>query len=183
MGVDVFLKELGKCEAFGGPHKITNISLDSSLTNLESFPDTDVSAFDFHPEQDTNENGQCHCLHLFVPLLNTLSENQTNLVTNETLSVTGTLDHESAEYETEAWDDDLDGEGDPDILWEHEQEHEQETASNQSSITLSSNTSSKRSISQAELEEDYEDLGSPPHSPGLYHIMRVERKTTNYLNS
>lgn len=143
-----------------------------------------MSEFDFHPEQDTTENSWCYCFYLAAKPLNILSENETNLTTKENLSITDTLGHESAEYEPEAWDDDLDGEGEPDTLWEDEQEHEHETASNQSSITLSSNTSSKRSISQAELEEDHEDLGSPPHSPGLYHYLSmIVRNITNYFNS
>ncbi|KAF8078150.1 hypothetical protein FPV67DRAFT_1464380 [Lyophyllum atratum] len=73
------------------------------------------------------------------------------------------LDAEDASYELDQWDDTLDGEGDPDTNWEAE-EQEHETASNLSSVTLSSKTSTKRSLSEAELEE-YEDEGLPPSSP------------------
>ncbi|KAG6910927.1 hypothetical protein DXG01_006610 [Tephrocybe rancida] len=75
------------------------------------------------------------------------------------------------------WDDTLDGEGE----WEEEEhelgqeheyapeyeqelEHEHETASNLSSVTLSSKSSIKRSLSEAELEE-YEDEELSPSSP------------------
>lgn len=145
----------------------TDIFLVSGSTNLESFPGPDVSEFDFHPEEeDTNESGQWYCFTLAVLPLNRLSENQTNLDPNVDLSVTENHDPETAEYEPEVWDNELDGDGEPDTLWENQHEQEQETASNQSSITLSSNTSSKRSISEAELEEEYQELRSSPHSPG-----------------
>lgn len=60
--------------------------------------------------------------------------------------------------EVELWDDDSDGgDGDPNTTWEAEHE----TESNQSSVTLSSKLSSKRSISEAELEQDYDNTPSP----------------------
>ncbi|KAF8894420.1 hypothetical protein BD779DRAFT_1500989 [Infundibulicybe gibba] len=68
----------------------------------------------------------------------------------------------NTEGENEEWDDDLDGEGDPDTTWEAE--NETTSNSNQSSVTLSSTTSSKRSI--ADVEPDDEDNGSPLSSPG-----------------
>ncbi|GLB35150.1 putative protein of unknown function (DUF2420) [Lyophyllum shimeji] len=73
------------------------------------------------------------------------------------------LEAGDASYELDDWDDTLDGEGDPDTNWELE-DHEHETASNLSSVTLSSKASTKRSLSEAELEE-YEDDGLPPSSP------------------
>lgn len=64
----------------------------------------------------------------------------------------------------EAWDDDPDGgDEDPDTTWEAEHE----TESNQSSVTLSSKMSSKRSISEIELEQDDDQTPSSPTSPGL----------------
>jgi hypothetical protein len=104
------------------------------------------------------------CLFYVTTTLTILSlANQTGSSTKENKPPTIPA-HENAEFEPEDWDDDLDGEGEPDTFWELEQE----TSSNQSSITLSSKTSSKRSISEAELAEENEDLGSPPQSPGPY---------------
>lgn len=68
-------------------------------------------------------------------------------------------DYEGQSYDEEEaqWED-----GDPDTTWEVE---EQETASNESSVTLSSKAS-KRSFDEVELEEDEVDGKSPPGSPG-----------------
>jgi hypothetical protein len=66
--------------------------------------------------------------------------------------------------ELEPWDDDSDGaDGDPDTTWEAEHE----TESNESSVTLSSKMSSKRSISEVELEQDYDNTPSSSNFPGL----------------
>ncbi|KAG6833490.1 hypothetical protein H0H87_006062 [Tephrocybe sp. NHM501043] len=91
------------------------------------------------------------------------------------------------------WDDTLDGEGDweeeehgddhdyeyaPEHDQEHEEEqehgreHEQETASNLSSVTLSSKSSAKRSLYEAELE-DYENEEPAPSSPGTWFLIVV----------
>jgi len=62
----------------------------------------------------------------------------------------------------EEWDDSLDGEGDPDPAWDVGHE----TESNQSSVTLSSNASSKRHYDEVEdgAEDNYDDvLSSYPH--------------------
>lgn len=80
-------------------------------------------------------------------------------------SVLGVADTEYISYESETWDDSLDGEGELDLTWEAE---EHETASNQSSTTLSSKSSIKRSISEAELEEYQDEELSFSTSPGLY---------------
>jgi hypothetical protein len=65
--------------------------------------------------------------------------------------------------EIEPWDDDPDEvDGDPDTTWEAEQE----TESNHSSVTLSSKMSSKRSISEIELEQDHNQTPSSPTYPG-----------------
>ncbi|KAJ7929296.1 hypothetical protein B0H13DRAFT_1964736 [Mycena leptocephala] len=58
---------------------------------------------------------------------------------------------ESFEEEEAQWEDAVDGAEDPDTTWEAEAE--QETASNESSVTLSSKAS-KRSFDEIELEED-----------------------------
>lgn len=69
------------------------------------------------------------------------------------------------------WNDDLDGEGDPDTTWDTE-EQEHDTISNESSVTLStmsSKTSSKRGFDEAELDDAHLDTDriSPPSSPGM----------------
>ncbi|KAK7023892.1 hypothetical protein R3P38DRAFT_3270164 [Favolaschia claudopus] len=88
---------------------------------------------------------------------------------------TGVLANNSAEPSTEElaldgeiydddsrWEDTLEGDGDPDTTWEVE-EPENETASNESSVTLSSKAS-KRSFDQIDPEEVVGQ--SPPGSPG-----------------
>lgn len=83
-------------------------------------------------------------------------------------------------YDENNWDDSLDGEGDADITWELERQHEHETASNESSVTLSSKTSTKRTIDEVELEE-LAGL-SPPSSPGksmVYLMMSCNSSSDN----
>ena len=71
----------------------------------------------------------------------------------------------NANGEIEPWDDDTGGgDGDPDTTWEAEHE----TASNESSVTLSSKMSSKRSISEIELEQDYDPAMTSPTFTGLW---------------
>ncbi|KAJ7093167.1 hypothetical protein C8R44DRAFT_890935 [Mycena epipterygia] len=73
--------------------------------------------------------------------------------------------HDGAAYEGESYDEgeaQWEDDADPDTTWEVE---EQETASNESSVTLSSKAS-KRSFDEVELEEDEADGNSPPGSPG-----------------
>ncbi|KAJ6547133.1 hypothetical protein B0H19DRAFT_1237789 [Mycena capillaripes] len=70
---------------------------------------------------------------------------------------------ESYGEEDAQWEDAVDGEEDPDTTWEAEAE--QETASNESSVTLSSKAS-KRSFDEIEFEEDEVVGQSPPGSPG-----------------
>jgi hypothetical protein len=62
----------------------------------------------------------------------------------------------------EEWDDSLDGEGEPDVA----EEHDHEVASNESSVTLSSKTSSKRTYHEVDDEVDDLHSFSPPSSPG-----------------
>ncbi|KAF9459372.1 hypothetical protein BDZ94DRAFT_1046497 [Collybia nuda] len=125
---------------------------DSDRPSVEPHLDVDAPVFGANVGHNTDEN-----------------KNQADSERKEGLTVTDSLDHENVDFDAETWDDDLDGEGDPDLLWEHEQE----TTSNESSATLSSKTSSKRSISEAELgddhhhHDDHRDLGSLPYSPGL----------------
>ncbi|KAF8965274.1 hypothetical protein BDZ97DRAFT_799283 [Flammula alnicola] len=73
------------------------------------------------------------------------------------------------EYE-ETWEDDLDGEGDPDTTWDDNEIENAQSNSTNSSITLSSKAS-KRSYDEFESGgEGYEDEDSrhwtPPSSPG-----------------
>lgn len=74
--------------------------------------------------------------------------------------------------EEEAWDDDLDAEGDPDLSWDVEEEGH-ETASNESSVTLSSKTS-KRSFDEID-DEDAPDEAPPSlsSSPGRSSSVRI----------
>ncbi|EKM82847.1 hypothetical protein AGABI1DRAFT_111413 [Agaricus bisporus var. burnettii JB137-S8] len=73
-------------------------------------------------------------------------------------------DAKEVDYLDETWDDELDGEGDPDTTWEAEPENVDESISNESSVTLSSKAS-KRSFNESGLEySDEENFGS--ESPG-----------------
>lgn len=78
--------------------------------------------------------------------------------------------HPQHEAYEEEWDDSLDADGDPDTTWEVEQETE--TASNESSVTLSSKAS-KRSFHEADLEEDAEELVLQDGSPGMHRIVAI----------
>jgi hypothetical protein len=69
----------------------------------------------------------------------------------------------------EEWDDSLDGEGEIDIAWDAT-EHEHEVASNESSVTLSSKTSSKRTYHDVEDEIDGVGEISQSSSPGQYSL-------------
>lgn len=72
-------------------------------------------------------------------------------------------------FRDEEWDDSLDGEGEPDLGWATT-EHDHEVASNESSVTLSSKTSSKRTYHEVDDEVDDLDGISPPSSPGLFFL-------------
>jgi len=65
------------------------------------------------------------------------------------------------EYDEAEWDD---FDGDPETTWDAEQD----TASNESSTTLSSRTTSKRTFDEADIEdfEGDDQRASPPTSPG-----------------
>ncbi|KAG5645878.1 hypothetical protein DXG03_005025 [Asterophora parasitica] len=76
-----------------------------------------------------------------------------------------------ASYDLDTWDDTLDGEGELDVAWEAEA-HAHETASNLSSVTLSSQPSTKRSISEVELEEFEDDEGLQRSSPASALLTR-----------
>jgi hypothetical protein len=66
------------------------------------------------------------------------------------------------------WDDSLDGEGDPDPTWDVEHE----TESNESSVTLSSQASSKRAYDKVETESEHDDDGvSSPYPPGSWFVV------------
>jgi len=81
------------------------------------------------------------------------------------------LDHEVSSNE-ERWDDsNLDAEGEFDT-WDLDASAEHETASNQSSVTLSSKAS-KRSFHELDEEEAEDGPTSPPGSPGTKRL-RVE---------
>ncbi|KXN90491.1 hypothetical protein AN958_04163 [Leucoagaricus sp. SymC.cos] len=58
---------------------------------------------------------------------------------------------ELQDFDADAWDDELDGEGDPDTTWEAEKDNGDESISNESSVTLSSKAS-KRSYDDFGLE-------------------------------
>jgi len=93
--------------------------------------------------------------------------------TNDNTEIPGALADDSADQsyvdagesnvEDVNWEDAL-GDEDPDTTWEVEGEHE--TASNESSVTLSSKAS-KRSFEEVELDEGESSYYSPPGSPGI----------------
>jgi hypothetical protein len=75
----------------------------------------------------------------------------------------GAEDAEHDAFELELWDAVPDAEHDPGTIWDAEHE----TESDQSSATLSSKMSSKRSISEVELVQNHSDRPPSPTSPGL----------------
>jgi hypothetical protein len=77
-----------------------------------------------------------------------------------------TADVKEVEGLDETWDDELDGEGDPDTTWDAEPENLDESISNESSVTLSSKTS-KRSFNESGLERSDDDNCSS-ESPGRH---------------
>ncbi|KAJ7756830.1 hypothetical protein DFH07DRAFT_919850 [Mycena maculata] len=96
------------------------------------------------------------------------TEDSTGILANNSVdrSVPDDAIYEEESYEEEEetqWEDAVDGDEDPDITWDAEVEHE--TASNESSVTLSSKAS-KRSFDEVELEDDEAGGKSPPGSPG-----------------
>ncbi|KAJ3572803.1 hypothetical protein NP233_g2847 [Leucocoprinus birnbaumii] len=78
---------------------------------------------------------------------------------------------ELEDFDADTWDDELDGEGDPDTTWEVEKDNGDESKSNESSITLSSKAS-KRSFDDFGLEHSDDD-SFLSGSPGLKRA-RVE---------
>lgn len=79
---------------------------------------------------------------------------------------------ELPEEEDELWDDEQDGEGELDLSEEHEYEpveDNEESASNGTSVTLSSK-GSKRAFSEVDDEYEEEDNGAHPpvHTPGKF---------------
>ncbi|KAJ7771777.1 hypothetical protein B0H16DRAFT_195327 [Mycena metata] len=98
---------------------------------------------------------------------NVNNENVTGVLANDSLdpSVPDDDIHEGESYDDEepSWEDAVEGDEDPDTTWEADAEHE--TASNESSVTLSSKAS-KRSFDELDPEEDEVDGNSPPGSPG-----------------
>jgi len=72
------------------------------------------------------------------------------------------------DFDADAWDDELDGEGDPDTAWETDKNIGNEpVSSNENSTTLSSKTS-KRSFDDFDLE--YSDDDFLTESPGVFYI-------------
>lgn len=67
------------------------------------------------------------------------------------------------DFDSEAWDE-LDAAGKLDLSWVTGDGHD--TASSQSSSTLSSKSSTKRTLSEAELEDYQDEDVSPSASPG-----------------
>ncbi|KAJ7043263.1 hypothetical protein C8F04DRAFT_1390094 [Mycena alexandri] len=98
---------------------------------------------------------------------NANNEDATGVLANDSLdpSVHDDDIHEGESYDDEepSWEDAIEGDEDPDTTWEADAEHE--TASNESSVTLSSKAS-KRSFDELDPEEDEVDGNSPPGSPG-----------------
>jgi len=71
------------------------------------------------------------------------------------------------DFDADAWDDELDGEGDPDTTWEADQDTGDEpVSSNENPTTLSSKVS-KRSFDDFDLE--YSDDDFVTESPGLFY--------------
>ncbi|KAJ7684721.1 hypothetical protein DFH06DRAFT_1156446, partial [Mycena polygramma] len=102
-------------------------------------------------------------------------ESKTNVNTEDAIGISAdtsidpsvyddTFDEGESYDEEPQWEDTVDGDEDPDTTWEAE-EAEQETASNESSVTLSSRAS-KRSFDEIEPEADEVAATSPPGSPG-----------------
>ncbi|KAJ7184200.1 hypothetical protein C8R46DRAFT_1063258 [Mycena filopes] len=92
------------------------------------------------------------------------NEDATNVLANNSVDSSVQADdfhEESYEEEEPSWEDAVEGDEDADTTWEAEHE----TASNESSVTLSSKAS-KRSFEELELDEDDVDGNSPPGSPG-----------------
>jgi len=71
------------------------------------------------------------------------------------------------DFDADAWDDELDGEGDPDTTWETDQDiRDEPVLSNENLATLSSKVS-KRSFDDYDLE--YSDDDFVTESPGLFY--------------
>ncbi|KAJ7236732.1 hypothetical protein B0H12DRAFT_124608 [Mycena haematopus] len=96
------------------------------------------------------------------------SEDVSGILANDSVDLAtqeGAFNEEESYEEGETqWEDAVEGDEDPDTTWEAE-EAENETASNESSVTLSSKAS-KRSFDMIEPEEAEVDRNSPPGSPG-----------------
>ena len=73
---------------------------------------------------------------------------------------------ELQDFDADAWDDELDGEGDPDTTWVEENDIRDGSISNENSITPS-NKVSKRSFDDFGLEYSDDDYVS--ESPGLFY--------------
>jgi hypothetical protein len=71
-------------------------------------------------------------------------------------------------FDEQEWDDNLDGEGEPDTTWSVE---DHDADSNESSVTLSSKTSSKRN--HTEFDEDDSAEVVTETSPGRLYMMPV----------
>ncbi|KAG5649909.1 hypothetical protein H0H81_001529, partial [Sphagnurus paluster] len=132
--------------------------LESLSTNLDDMP---VAGFGLTADVD-GEPDQAGGLIFTLPILDFVLTKYSTGSSVDPTRLLPTPDEFGSTYEIEdSWDDTLDGEGELD--WEvGEQEHD--TDSNLSSVTLSSKNSTKRSLSEAELEE-FEDDGTPASSP------------------
>ncbi|KAF8163122.1 hypothetical protein B0H34DRAFT_694191 [Crassisporium funariophilum] len=116
---------------------------EDEIENLESFNEHNLNG-ETHVENEENEDKTGDFEITDVPELPT----------------------EPIVFDGENWEDDLDGEGDLDVTWEHDNENTLST-SNESSVTLSSKAS-KRSYDEVDSDGDEaaETGLSPPSSPG-----------------
>jgi hypothetical protein len=115
-------------------------------------------------EHEVDLAGECslilRCSYVLGYFADHLAESSSNVPAHDAVVV-----DDPEIFGDEEWDDSLDGEGEIDIAWDATA-HEHEVASNESSVTLSSKTSSKRTYHDVEAEIDGTDEISPPSSHG-----------------
>jgi len=87
---------------------------------------------------------------------------------------------DNAETYGDEWDDDLDGEGEIDTSWDVEHD----ARSNESSITLSSSMSSKRTYGEVEIDDDERDnaAGSPASGASFVYSYQMRHSHTFHRN-
>jgi hypothetical protein len=74
------------------------------------------------------------------------------------------------EEEWDNWDDELDGDGEIDEEWVDPGD----AVSNESSATLSSNSSTKRRHDAVDPEEGELEAGTPYSSPGMFQVCVIQ---------